>query len=94
MNRAAEAGLDHPARLFFMTPAEIEWELNAFAARRRRETENLGALAWLTGQYAAIGVHAPKKYPKSPVGAKVNRPMSDEEMKRALLSFAGRSERK
>lgn len=94
MSRAAEAGFDHPVRLFFMTPAEIEWELNAFAARRRRETENLGALAWLTGQYVAVGVHAPKKYPKFPAVRSAKRVMSDDEMKQALLNLAGRSERK
>lgn len=92
MDKAAEAGFPCPAQLFLMTPKQVEWELTAFAARRRREIENIDALAWLTGQYAAIGVHAPKKYPKRPGSEKSERVMSDEEMKRALLNLAGRSE--
>ena len=70
VRRAAEAGFPGAGRLFSMTPAEVEWELTAFAARKRAEMERLDDLAWLAGRYAAIGVNAPKKYPRRPDGVK------------------------
>lgn len=78
-------------RLFRLTPAEIEWELTAFAARRRLQMERLDDLAWLTGRYAAIGVNAPKRYPHKPDGV-VRRPaeMDDEAMKQVFLRMAER----
>ena len=91
--RAAEAGFPNAGALFSMTPIEIEWELTAFAARNRLEMERLDDLAWLIGRYAAIGVNAPKKYPRKPDGVKRTvHPMEPEEMKRALLSMAKRQE--
>ena len=45
MTRAAEAGFPGAGRLFSLTPAEIEWELTAFAARQWR---NLCAAGWFS----------------------------------------------
>lgn len=91
MTRAAEAGFPGAGRLFSLTPAEIEWELTAFAARQRREAERLDDLAWLTGRYAAIGVNAPGKYPRRPDGVRRQpKEMPPEEMKRVFLGLSGR----
>ena len=77
--------------MFRMTPAEAEWELAAFSARKRLEMERLDDLAWLIGRYAAIGVNAPKKYPRRPDGVKrVVRAMDAEAMKAVFVAMAER----
>ena len=74
-----------------MTPIEAELELTAFAARQRQALERMDEVAWLAGRYAAIGWHAPKRYPRRPEGVKRRRArMSDAEMKDALLGFVRR----
>ena len=73
-----------------MTPAELESAAEALTAARRQAIERADALAWLIGSYVAVGVHAPKKYPKKPGGLRSARQMTDEEMKRAALAFAAR----
>lgn len=91
MRRAAEAGFPGAGTLFRMTPAEVEWELLAFAARRRMEMERMDDLAWLAGRYAAIGVNAPKKYPRKPDGVKrAVKEMDTEEMKAVFAAMAER----
>ena len=70
---------------------EAEWELLAFAARRRAEMERLDDLAWLAGRYVAIGVNAPRKYPRRPDGVKrAACEMGAEEMKGVFVAMAGR----
>ena len=91
LERAAEAGFEDAGRLMRLTPAEIEWELSAFAARRRMELERLDDLAWLVGRYVSIGVNAPKRYPRRPDGvARRREPMADAAMKRVFLELAER----
>ena len=91
LGRLAEAGFEGAWRLFDLTPLEAEWEIAAFAARRRLEMERLDDLAWLVGRYAAIGVNAPKKYPRRPDGvARKAERMDDAAMKRVFLDLAGR----
>ena len=75
-----------------MTPAEIEWELTAFAARERRAMERLDDLAWLTGRYVSIGVNAPRRYPRRPEAvARAPAEMDGAEMKRVFQNLMARS---
>lgn len=91
MEQAAAAGFEDAGRLMNLTPLEVEWELTAFAARRRSEMERLDDLAWLAGRYVSIGVNAPKKYPRRPDGvARKTERMDDAAMKRVFLNLAGR----
>ena len=91
VEKAAETGFPGAARLFEMTPREIEWELTAFSARRRLEMERLDDLAWLIGRYTAVGVNAPRKFPRKPDGVKRKAPeMSDAEMKNVFTALTGR----
>jgi len=91
MARAAEAGFSGAWRLGELTPAEIEWEFSAFAARQRLELERLDDLAWLTGRYAAIGVNAPRKYPRRPDGVKRRaKEMDPGAMKRVFENLSRR----
>lgn len=71
-----------------MTPVEIGWALEAFAARERRAMERADALAWLVGRYVAVGLNAPRRYPRKPDGVKQKvREMSPEEMKKVLAGL-------
>ncbi len=87
--RAAEAGYPGAGALFHLTPVEVEWELLAFAARKREAMERMDDLAWLVGRYAAIGVNAPRKYPRKPDGVKrAVREMGAEEMKSVFVGMS------
>lgn len=72
-----------------MTPAEAELALCAFAARERRRWEQIDAAAWLTARYAAIGWHAPRRFPKRPEAVR-RKAMSDAAMKAAFEAMARR----
>lgn len=89
VRRAAEAGFAGAARLWELSPVEAELELSAFAARKRRRAEELDEAAWATARYVAVGLLAPKKFPRRP---ELSRPMemSGAEMKAV---FAGMAER-
>ena len=89
---AARQGFDGAERLWGMSPAEAERALAAFAARRRAEQERDERLAWMIGYYAAVAVHAPRRYPRRS-GTAFRRfgaaaPMTEAQMKRALLALA------
>lgn len=89
VRKLTEVGFAGAWRLFDLTPMEVEWEIAAFAARRRMELERMDELAWLVGRYAAIGVNAPRRYPKRPDGVvRQAAPMDDESMKQAFLRLA------
>lgn len=91
--RAADAGIGGAWTLLARTPREIELELRAHAARRRQAAEDADLSAWLTGRYALLGVHAPKRYPRRPDAvARRPRRMTDVEMKRAFAAIAARGE--
>lgn len=52
--------------------------------------ERIDDLAWLAGRYAAIGINAPRKYPRRPDGVKRRaQEMSPEAMKAVFASLAG-----
>ena len=63
---AAEAGVKQAWRLLECTPAEIETELSAIAARRRLQAQNADFIAFLAGRYALTALHAPRRYPRFP----------------------------
>ena len=87
---AARQGIGAPRDLWHMTPTELELAAEAWRAAQARALERADALAWLAGGYAALGVRAPRRYPRRPNGVRQARTMTDEEMKRAALAFAAR----
>lgn len=91
--QAARAGMEHAYRLSECTPCEIQWEMEAFAARRRQAAEDMDLLAWLTGRYVMTALHAPRRYPPRPDGI-LHRPkeMQQEDMKRVFRLIAERRE--
>lgn len=58
--------------------------MKAFEKRTAREMERMDILNHLLGNYIALGVNDPKKYPKKPLfrteNAQKKAEMSDEEM--------------
>lgn len=91
--RAAEAGFPDADRLRHCTPAEIERTLCAFAVQEQKKWEQLDAAAWLAARYAAIGWHAPNRFPKRPEGVRAKE-MTDEEMKQVFEALAKRADRR
>ena len=90
MERAARLGLAPARALWHMTPKELELAVQAEKARQASRLEWADALAWLAGGYAALGVHAPQRYPRRPEGLRSGGEMTDAEMERAALAFAAR----
>lgn len=84
---AARAGIRDAHSFWHKTPDEIGLIITAHSANAERQD----AFIWQLGQYVAIGVNAPKKYPKPPKQTKVqNEPdsMDDDTIKESLLMFA------
>ena len=89
---AARQGFPGADRLWDMGLRQARLELEAFAARRRAEAERDERAAWMAGYYAAIAVHAPRRYPRRSGTAfrfsGAPRPMSEAQMKEALAALA------
>jgi len=89
---AARQGFPGADRLWGMGLRQARQELEAFAARRRAETERDERTAWMAGYYAAIAIHAPRRYPRrSGTAFRFSGPprlMSEAQMKDALAALA------
>lgn len=89
IRQAADAGVSRAWDLAGLTPAQLDLELKALDARRKRELEQIDLLAWLTGRYVLCALHAPRRYPRRPDGVILPRaPMSDAQMKGVLMRLA------
>lgn len=89
IRQAAEAGVSHAWELTGLTPAQLDLEMKALDARRKRELELADLQAWLTGRYVLCALHAPRRYPRRPDGVLLPRaPMSDGQMKGVLMRLA------
>ena len=94
IREAARRGFPDAGRLWGMTLREAALALEAFAAARRHQEEANERLAWMAGHYAAIAVHAPRRYPRRSGtafrAAGAPAPMDEAGMKAALLALAAR----
>lgn len=89
--QAARAGMEGAENISHKTIYEIEMEMEAFVAKKRRAAEDMDLLAWLAGHYVLTAIHAPRRYPAQPNGvARRPRQMRPEEMKRAFQAMAER----
>ena len=89
IENAAAAGVSRAWEWESLTPAQLDLELKALDARRKRELEQIDLLAWLTGRYVLCALHAPRRYPRRPDGLILPRaPMSDMQMKGVLMRLA------
>lgn len=95
LESAASAGFPNPDGLWRMTLSEMQRALEAHAESRRIQAEQEDRVAWMTGYYAAIAWHAPRRYPRQPRLVRRGwKPMTEEQMRHALMAFAAeRSDR-
>ena len=89
---AFAAGISEAWAFWGMTPAEVKGRLKARERAYKRNLEDMDALAWMIGHYAAFGYHDPKHYPcKANIVAKdASEPpktMSESEIQDALTVF-------
>lgn len=85
--RAAEEGICGAEEFWKMTPREIRSRFQAARAAEARQLKVLDTLAWLTGQYVAVALNAPRRYPAQPNRVRT-RATTDTEMRRVLMHLA------
>lgn len=73
--------MEEAIRLFSMTPREISLSIRVHQALENRRCQK----EWLLSRYIALAVHAPDRLPPRPAGDLA--PMTDDEMKKRLLSW-------
>ena len=66
-----------------------------YNANRREHAADMDMSGFLIGEYTAIGVNNPKKYPRKPLNAEKilkkherKQEMTDDEMKQTMMAFA------
>lgn len=91
IEKAVRMGACTEKEAWSMTPHEL-----SLAVRCRRDSENdrlrmLDMLAWLVGQYCAVAVNAPSRYPAQPDRVRL-RAVGDEQMHKLMRSIAGKGD--
>lgn len=93
---AWDAGLDGQ-KIPDMTPAQVRGMFQVAQYKRRAQAANMDRGAWLSGNYAAMAFHSPKRYPNKPWNADkimgdygVPQEMTEDQMKDALVGIAKR----
>lgn len=76
--------------LWSMTPAELSREVNRAEARAANDMRRMDMLAWMIGQYTAMGACAPGRYPEKPCIVYENA-RDEESMKRLIAGIALRN---
>lgn len=90
IDNAVRAGACGAWEAWHMTPAEMLLAAEALRKRREEELMGLDTLAWLTGQYAAVALNAPGRYPARPNRIRL-RAQGDDEMQRMMAAMARES---
>lgn len=90
IEQAARAGMPGAMDMWRISPEEMRLKLLAFSAAQHDMLKQADTAAWLTGYYTALGINAPKRFPKKPNGIARREHMTDEQMKRAALAFAAK----
>ncbi|MGI6239178.1 MAG: hypothetical protein ACOYI5_06080 [Christensenellales bacterium] len=87
--RARIAGVLEGGGFGRLTPAELSLRYEAAREGALERLKLLDTLAWLIGQYVAMAMNAPRKYPAQP--NRVRRAAAtDEEMRRVMEGIARR----
>ena len=93
-DRLREMGMRDVERFYHWTPRAIAGEIRAHARREQILEERMLRAAWRVGRYGGIGVHAPGRYPPMPQAQfRPRGGMRAGEMKRVLMTMAGRKEK-
>ena len=90
---AAQAGMERPWDILALSPAEIELQFRALAAKRQAQLESIDLLAYLAGRYVLMAFHAPKRYPRRPDGiSHPPRKMTDKQIKQFFADLSAGKE--
>lgn len=89
-HQAVRQGLGLGREILKMNPRELEEALQRREAIEEWMMEKMDALAWLVGQYVAVALHAPERYPLRPDRV-MRRARTQEEMRQVLMRMAERS---
>ena len=84
---AVESGVCSEHEAWHMTPGELMRRVEAAVCRRTRRMKDMDALAWLIGQYAAVGINSPGRYPAQPDRVRM-RASGDEQMRQLMKRMA------
>lgn len=84
---AVRAGICGPQEAWHMTPEELSALIEARSKSEARRLRLIDTLAWLVGQYVAVAVNSPGRYPRRPdrVREKVT---GEADMKKVFLKMA------
>lgn len=90
IRQAVENGICTETEAWRMTPGELSRKVRAWDAERVRQMKDMDMLAWLVGQYTAVGINSPGRYPPQPDRVH-ERAAGDEMMRQLLKNMASRS---
>ena len=88
-DKAVLQGICGPAEFWRLSPDELRLRFDAAREAEARKLRLLDTLSWLMGQYVAVALNAPRRYPPRPNRVRT-RAATDEEMKRVLRMMAAR----
>lgn len=89
IGEAVRAGACGAREAWDMTPAELFLAVQRVKRRNEERLREMDILAWLMGQYAAVGINAPGRYPARPDRVR-ERACGDEAMERMIAGMAGK----
>ena len=92
ITEAAEGGVCRAEEAWRMTPGELHLAVRARRRAEVRRMKDMDMLAWLVGQYAAVGMNAPGRYPRQPDRVR-ERAADDDGMRRMMERIAMRGRR-
>ena len=87
--RAVGEGVCSEREAWHMTPGELLRQAEAVRRARVRQMKDMDMLAWLCGQYAAVGINSPGRYPSQPDRVR-ERAAGDMQMKQKMKDIAAR----
>ena len=89
---AVESGVCGPDEAWKMTPVELMLRIRAHEKAQVRRLKEMDLLAWLIGQYCAVGINAPGRYPAEPDRVR-DMASGDDEMQDLMRALASKNER-
>lgn len=89
---AVENGVCGEGEAWHMTAAELADMAKARRKAEVRRMKDMDMLAWLIGQYAAVGINSPGRYPMQPDRVR-ERAAGDDEMRELMKNIALRGRR-
>ena len=89
IRQAVETGVCSEREAWHMTPEELGRGAQAWETARVRLMKDMDMLAWLTGQYTAVGINSPGRYPSQPDRVR-ERAAGDGRMRQLMKNMAER----